>query len=209
MNTIRPAGEKCPLGSRTGIVGHTTCVQPIISLTLPPGFIADANPQTSYTDNFWGTANVVIKPLKGWTINADFTYNKWMNKRSYSKGLIYSYSVSNEPYLEGGFGTEDTRVWQESNNDDFTSMNAYTTYEKEFKGHNFKIMAGMQSEYKKNFGLYANKMGMVLPGQPSISTSTGKIEAWDSLDHYATLGFFGRFNYDYKILINVIRKVSK
>lgn len=39
---------------------------------------------------------------------------------------------------------------------------------------------------------------MVLPGQPSISTSTGKIEAWDSLDHYATLGFFGRFNYDYK-----------
>ena len=98
-----------------------------------------------------------------------------MNKRSYSKGLIYSYSVSNEPYLEGGFGTEDTRVWQESNNDDFTSMNAYTTYEKEFKGHNFKIMAGMQSEYKKNFGLYANKMGMVLPGQPSISTSTGKI----------------------------------
>ena len=77
-------------------------------------------------------------------------------------------------------------------------MNAYTTYEKEFKGHNFKIMAGMQSEYKKNFGLYANKMGMVLPGQPSISTSTGKIEAWDSLDHYATLGFFGRFNYDYK-----------
>lgn len=56
----------------------------------------------------------------------------------------------------------------------------------------------MQSEYKKNFGLYANKMGMVLPGQPSISTSTGKIEAWDSLDHYATLGFFGRFNYDYK-----------
>ncbi len=53
----------------------------------------------------------------------------------------------------------------------------------------------MQSEYKKNYGLYANKMGMVLPGQPSISTSTGKIEAWDSLDHYATLGFFGRFNY--------------
>lgn len=50
-------------------------------------------------------------------------------------------------------------------------------------------MTGMQSEYKKTFGLYANKMGMVLPDQPSISTSTGKIEAWDSLDHYATLGF--------------------
>ena len=251
--SVSPAYGMNPGGSVNDMIGWTQVVWPTIPVRDPNGhfspagrmvFIADANPQTSYTDNFWGTANVVIKPLKGWTINADFTYNKWMNKRSYSKGLIYSYSVSNEPYLEGGFGTEDTRVWQESNNDDFTSMNAYTTYEKEFKGHNFKIMAGMQSEYKKNFGLYANKMGMVLPGQPSISTSTGKIEAWDSLDHYATLGFFGRFNYDYKsrylfefdlrrdgssryakghqwgtfpaycpilpkILLNVIRKVSK
>ena len=224
--SVSPAYGMNPGGSVNDMIGWTQVVWPTIPVRDPNGhfspagrmvFIADANPQTSYTDNFWGTANVVIKPLKGWTINADFTYNKWMNKRSYSwtinadftynkwmnkrsysKGLIYSYSVSNEPYLEGGFGTEDTRVWQESNNDDFTSMNAYTTYEKEFKGHNFKIMAGMQSEYKKNFGLYANKMGMVLPGQPSISTSTGKIEAWDSLDHYATLGFFGRFNYDYK-----------
>ena len=205
--SVSPAYGMNPGGSVNDMIGWTQVVWPTIPVRDPNGhfspagrmvFIADANPQTSYTDNFWGTANVVIKPLKGWTINADFTYNKWMNKRSYSKGLIYSYSVSNEPYLEGGFGTEDTRVWQESNNDDFTSMNAYTTYEKEFKGHNFKIMAGMQSEYKKNFGLYANKMGMVLTGQPSISTSTGKIEAWDSLDHYATLGFFGRFNYDYK-----------
>ena len=131
-----------PGGSVNDMIGWTQVVWPTIPVRDPNGhfspagrmvFIADANPQTSYTDNFWGTANVVIKPLKGWTINADFTYNKWMNKRSYSKGLIYSYSVSNEPYLEGGFGTEDTRVWQESNNDDFTSMNAYTTYEKEFK----------------------------------------------------------------------------
>lgn len=86
-----------PGGSVNDMIGWTQVVWPTIPVRDPNGhfspagrmvFIADANPQTSYTDNFWGTANVVIKPLKGWTINADFTYNKWMNKRSYSKGLI-------------------------------------------------------------------------------------------------------------------------
>lgn len=127
-------------------------------------FIVDVNFQILYIDNFWGIVNVVIKLLKGWIINVDFIYNKWMNKCSYFKGFIYFYLVSNEFYFEGGFGIEDMCVWQEFNNDDFILMNVYIMYEKEFKGYNFKIMVGMQLEYKKNFGFYVNKMGMVLLG---------------------------------------------
>lgn len=203
---ISPAYYMNPGGSVNDLIGWTQVVWPTIPVLDPNGhfspagrmaFIAQANPNTTYTDNFWGTINAALKLLPGWTANVDFTYNKWTSKNTYSKGLIYSYSVSNEPYLDS-CSPETTQVWQNSSNDDFTSMNAYTTYEKGFKGHNFKIMVGMQSEYKKNYSLYVNKMGLVLPDQPSISTATGKVEASDGLDHYTTLGFFGRFNYDYK-----------
>lgn len=204
--SISPAYYMNPGGSVNDLIGWTQVVWPTIPVLDPNGhfspagrmaFIAQANPNTTYTDNFWGTINAALKLLPGWTANVDFTYNKWAYKNTYSKGLIYSYSVSNEPYLDS-CSPETTQVWQNSSNDDFTSMNAYTTYEKEYKGHNFKIMVGMQSEYKKNYSLYVNKMGLVLPDQPSISTATGKVEASDGLDHYTTLGFFGRFNYDYK-----------
>lgn len=204
--SVGPSYYMNPGGDVNDLIGWTQVVWPTIPVLDPNGhfspagrmaFIGQANPKNTYTDNFWGTANVALKLLPGWSANADFTYNKWTNKQSYSKGLIHSWSVSNEPYLDSS-SPETTQVWQNSDNDDFTSVNAYTTYEKQFKGHNFKVMIGMQSEYKKNYGVYVSKMGLVLPDQPSISTATGKIEASDKLDHYTTLGFFGRFNYDYK-----------
>lgn len=204
--SVSPAYYMNPGGDVNDLIGWTQVVWPTIPVLDPNGhfspagrmaFINQANPKTTYTDNFWGTLNASMKLLPGWTANVDFTYNKWTNKQTYSKGLIYSWSVSNEPYLDSS-SPETTQVWQNSNNDDFTSVNAYTTYEKGFKGHNFKLMVGMQAEYKKTYGLYVNKMGLVFPDNPSISTATGKVEADDALDHYTTMGFFGRFNYDYK-----------
>lgn len=204
--SISPAYYMNPGGDVNDLIGWTQVVWPTIPVLDPNGhfspagrmaFINQANPKSTYTDNFWGTLTASLKLLPGWTANVDFTYNKWAYKQTYSKGLIYSWSVSNEPYLDSS-SPETTQVWQNTNNDDFTSVNAYTTYEKGFRGHNFKVMVGMQSEYKKTYGLYTNKMGLVFPDNPSLSTATGKVEADDALDHYTTMGFFGRFNYDYR-----------
>lgn len=204
--SVTPAYYMDPAGGVNSLINWIWVVWPTIPVLDPNGhfspagrmaFINQANPNTTYTDNFWGTVNALFKILPGWTANVDFTYNKWATKQTYSKGLIYSWSVNNEPYLDSS-SQETTQVWQNANNDDFTSMNAYTTYEKGISGHNFKVMVGMQQEYKKNWGEYSNKMGLVLPDQPSISTATGKIEASDRMDHYTTMGFFGRLNYDYE-----------
>ena len=201
-----PAYYMNPGGGVSDLINWIWVVWPTIPVHDPNGhfspagrmaFISQANPNTTYTDNFWGTANALFKILPGWTANVDFTYNKWVMKQTYSKGLIYSWSVKNEPYLDSS-SQETTQVWQNSSNDDFTSMNAYTTYEKNLSGHTFKLMLGMQQEYKKNWGESISKMGLVLPDQPSVSTATGKVEADDGLDHFTTMGFFGRLNYDYE-----------
>lgn len=202
---VTPAYYMDPEGGVNNLINWIWVVWPTIPVLDPNGhfspagrmaFINQANPNTTYTNNFWGTVNALFKILPGWTANIDFTYNKYATKQTYSKGLIYSWSVNNEPYLDSS-SQETTQVWQKANNDDFTSMNAYTTYEKSLHEHNFKLMVGMQQEYKKNWSESVSKMGLVLPEQPSISTATGKVDASDRLDHYTTMGFFGRLNYDY------------
>ncbi|WP_234367834.1 TonB-dependent receptor [Parabacteroides pacaensis] len=202
---VTPAYYMDPEGGINNLINWIWVVWPTIPVFDPNGhfspagrmaFIHQANPNITYTDNFWGTVNALFKITPGWTAHIDFTYNKYASKQTYSKGLIYSWSVHNEPYLDSS-SQETTQVWQKSNNDDFTSMNAYTTYEKGIRSHHFKLMFGMQQEYKKNWGESISKMGLVLPDQPSVSTATGKIEATDRLDHYTTMGFFGRLNYDY------------
>jgi TonB-linked SusC/RagA family outer membrane protein len=160
-------------------------------------FIAQANPNLTYTDVFNGTGSTLFKILPGWTANVDFVYEKYAVKQTYSKGYIQRYAVSGEPEPLWSWGGP-TQVWQNAYNDDYNSANAYTTYEKEWKGHSFKLTAGMQSEYKTQYHLSANKIDLVLPDEPAISTATGTVSASDALDHYTTLGLFGRFNYDYK-----------
>ena len=201
-----PAYYMDPNGGINSLINWIWVVWPTIPVLDPNGhfspagrmaFIAQANPHLTYNDNFWGTATALVKILPGWTANLDFTYNKWASKRTYSKGLIYSWSVSNEPYLDSS-SLETTQVWQRAQNDDFTSSQFYSTYEKEFGDHSFKVMGGMQQEYKTTYTLSADKRALVLPDQPSISTATGVVAASDGLDHWTTLGFFGRINYFFK-----------
>jgi len=215
-----PAYYMDPTGGINSLINWVWVVWPTIPVFDPNGhfspagrmaYINQANPNLTYTDNFWGTGTALFKILPGWTANIDFTYNKWMSKNTYSKGLIYSWSVKNEPYLSNS-SPETSQVWQKSNNDDFTSAQAYTTYEKTFGDHSFKIMGGMQQESKVNYEVSANKMGLILPFTPSISTATGAVVADDNLDQWTTRGFFGRINYFYKskylLEINVRRDGS-
>ncbi|MDR2148036.1 MAG: TonB-dependent receptor [Tannerella sp.] len=201
-----PAYYMEPNGGINSLINWIWVVWPTIPVLDPNGhfspagrmaFIGQANPHLTYTDNFWGTGTALFKILPGLTANLDFTYNKWMNKLTYSKGLIYSWSVSNEPYMDSS-SPQTTQIWQNAQNDDFISTQFYTTYEKEFGDHSFKIMGGMQQENKNNYSLSADKRALILPEQPSISTATGVVAADDALDHWATRGFFGRINYFYK-----------
>lgn len=204
--TETPAYYLKPDGGINELINWTWAVWPTIPVHDPNGhfspagrmaFIAQANPDKTITDNLWLTGGALFKILPGLTGNFDFTYNKWAAKRTYSKGLIYSWSVSDEPYLDSS-SQETSQIWQRSDNDDFSSLNAYLTYEKEIKGHTFKLLAGFQQEYKQNWGLYADKRSLILTETPSISTATGATEADDTLDHWTTRGYFGRINYDYK-----------
>jgi TonB-linked SusC/RagA family outer membrane protein len=202
--TDTPAYYMNPDGGINDLISWIYNVWPTIPAVNPNGYFSDAGrlvfitqakPSLTYMDTFNGTASALFKLLPGWTANVDFLYEKWVQKKTYSRGTITLYHVDSTPYTYQQYPTQ---VWQNAANDDYYSTNVFTTYEKELRGHSFKITAGMQSEYKSAYGIYANKQDLVLLDQPSISTATGTVEADDGLDHWSTLGVFGRLNYDYK-----------
>jgi len=161
-------------------------------------FINQANPNNAMGDKFTGTLTALVKITPDLTVNGGFTYNKYAFKQTSSKGLIYAWSVDNEPYLDGGSNPSNTQVWQTAQNDDYISSNVYATYTKKLGSHNLKAMAGTQMELQDTYSLWGNKMRLIFPTVPSISTAIGTSWVGDGLDHWSTLSYFGRLNYDYK-----------
>lgn len=81
---------------------------------------------------------------------------------------------------------------------DYNSINVNATYEKSFKEHNFKIMAGFTQETSNTSNLNVSRLDMINTETPSISGGVGETTATDSYKEYIIRGAYGRINYDYK-----------
>ncbi|WP_206366851.1 MULTISPECIES: SusC/RagA family TonB-linked outer membrane protein [Sphingobacterium] len=81
----------------------------------------------------------------------------------------------------------------------FFNPNVYANYKKSFNNHNIAAMVGFQSEWNKYRDLDASRRNLITTSLPVLNLTTdatptisGQVQEW------ATAGFFGRFNYDYK-----------
>lgn len=81
----------------------------------------------------------------------------------------------------------------------FFNPNVYANYRKSINDHHFNLMAGFQSEWTRYRDLSASRRDLITTTLPILNlttdatpTVTGQVQEW------ATAGFFGRVNYDYK-----------
>jgi len=89
-----------------------------------------------------------------------------------------------------------TRYASESN---YISPNVVVSYEKSLNEvHNFSALAGFQQEETNFSSVTASKNDLITDNVPSISTAVGEDNVNDSAGSFATQGYFGRFNYNYK-----------
>lgn len=139
-----------------------------------------------------------IRPLKGWKINADYTFRLYNDRFTSNNYTVYEDMVDGTLVPLGT--TVPSYVEKEQNSNFYTSFNAYTTYQFDLnKVHNFTIMAGMQQEQQRNEQLKGRKNDIVTNEVPSISTSTGDIHSLlDKLEHWSRIGTFFRVGYNYQ-----------
>lgn len=150
------------------------------------------------TDWLYQQFQVVLEPIKGWKIFGEINYktiNQFWHRHNYK---LPKWHVDGSVFYKGGFDVTSAEESAERTN--FFNPNLYTEYMKSFTGgHTMKVMVGFQAEQNKYRKLGARKNDLITDNVPNISQSTGQEKITDSkLEHWATAGFFGRVNYDYK-----------
>lgn len=142
------------------------------------------------------TGELVFTPIKGWNTTLNYTYEANIYNTSDQVKTLYQTLPS------GKLGVLDwTSPNSFSRNIGFgyhNLLNLYSSYERSFDKHNFKILGGFVSELYDNMSLYGGNNYLYTDNVPSISTTYGKTPSTsDSRAQLASEGYFGRFNYNY------------
>lgn len=154
------------------------------------------------TDTFNAQAQTVFRPLQGWNIYAEGTIRTINSNNQSNMNKVYEYDINNQPVeiaFNGDYAAGATYASQLYTNSNMYTTSLYSDYSKRWGDHNFKAMAGMNSEYMKYRAFGGSRSGLFSESVPEM-TAAGGLDKLSGLNLYdwATVGFFGRVNYDYK-----------
>lgn len=138
-----------------------------------------------------------INILKGLTFNADYTYATQTYRRhapGYHTLLYNTWGVN--PYLyDAG-----TTTWLETDRSFSYNhvTNGYFKYEiTPWENHNFNFMAGANLDKYEYEYLYYERHALMDDNLPELSLADEDYSWSHNHNHYGSIGFFGRINYDY------------
>ena len=143
------------------------------------------------------TLSFELNPAKGWNIHFDGNLaNTFLNNVSNQTTIWDSRPLTGPfKYSEHGYTPFLTKELGIIN---YWTIQGYTSYEKSFIKHNFKIMVGAQAEEQNNRAVYGKVKNLIDEDIISFENSFDENPILeDELGEWATLGTFGRFNYDY------------
>ncbi|WP_255702650.1 SusC/RagA family TonB-linked outer membrane protein [Antarcticibacterium sp. 1MA-6-2] len=154
------------------------------------------------TDRLYMQGQLTITPLTGWNIYAIGNY-KITNVNHHSDVLpAFAYDVAGNPFpVAVGWNSPGySYVYEYNRKEDYFSTNIYTDYSFDLnEAHNFKVMAGYNSELTKYRTIGASRSGLITPDLPTLNTATDESRATEGqYQHWSVAGFFSRLNYNYK-----------
>lgn len=155
--------------------------------------------------------NFIIEPLNGWKIIGDVNYKVYHERIHEDWQKVYNHDVNGDIYQStqagGTIYGSDSYVNEEFTGSKYLNINAYTEYTHNFdSGHNMKVMLGVQSEQLWQDYMKARRLGIIVDGMGAIDVTDGNDVSGQAVppivsgkyDKWATAGYFGRLNYDYK-----------
>lgn len=150
------------------------------------------------------SVGATLKPFKGFTLDADYTYTNTNQHLNQTGGNTLAYNHWDYSTTVGlNYGAYQPvsynkaryySYWNEIN-----TGKVFATYNKTFnKDHVFKVIAGGDIELYKATDQSSERSMLIDPnyGEPSLATGAPLVD--NSNGHWSTLGFFGRINYAYK-----------
>ncbi|MET3879267.1 TonB-linked SusC/RagA family outer membrane protein [Chitinophaga sp. OAE865] len=134
-------------------------------------------------------------PLNGLKVTAEYTFNK---SNSDDRNIQDKNEYINAATYDRQFLNNNTRYTRANEQTTYQALNVYANYTKAFDKHHLNFLLGTNQESSKQEKFSVNRLDILSPQVPSLSTSTGTIAGDDGFGEYAISGYFGRINYDYK-----------
>lgn len=192
------------IGTDGGLFYHNVCrYWPIVPVTDPNGYyvpesfvglLKDGGKYNRQYDVLAQQLSLQLTPMKGWIVNAELNY-RIINENQHTDWLtVNAYDVDKNPYVAFN-GVSSVKEYTYKSN--YFNPNIFTEYSRSFGDHNAKIMVGFQSEWLRQRSVTAQQDG-ILSGLPTLDTTSDNARVKGEYQSWATAGFFGRLNYDYK-----------
>jgi TonB-linked SusC/RagA family outer membrane protein len=140
------------------------------------------------------------RPIKGLDIEAYWAREKRNpTTKTFVKNVdIYQPNLVTSGYDKIGVWPGTTSLSESYRNDVYTNYLGQATYSFQIKDHNFKVLAGGQSELFKNYFFGASRTGFINPNQPYLNLGTGLRDNNAGASELALIGFYSRINYNYQ-----------
>lgn len=142
-----------------------------------------------------------LKPLKGLTIDTDYTYTSNNINEHQTGGVLSAYNfwatgaaLKYEPYSSPAFNRVQYNTWWNNR----STGRSFATYGKDLADHSFKLIAGGDVEIYENWFQSSQKRNLMDPDRGEIDLATGDQFVDGAHGEWATLGFFGRLNYSFR-----------
>ncbi len=179
--------------------GQGSYSNPVAILTLSGRDIDQVN-------DLWATGRVILKPVKHLTITSDYTWNSYSEFDKANLIPFNEYGV-NGVFLDIFPWTNPSQVSEKKQNNDYTALNAYATYENTFGSKNyFKALIGYNQEYHHYRLSNALARNLIDPELPAIGANNDtKPTVGGTETASALVGTFFRINYiyDHKYLLEI------
>lgn len=165
--------------------------------------LAEGGSDRLQNDNTFHQIGFKIEPVKNWVTHIDFNYRINNYNRHWETQRLYNHDKDGNAVIYN----KNSHVYEQNSKENYWSINAYSEYTHSFNDtHNLHILAGFQAEELdvKNFS--AQRDGVMFPSKPFLDMTSGldfdgnktDPSIYGNQNDWATAGFFGRVNYDYK-----------
>ncbi|NLR80237.1 TonB-dependent receptor [Chitinophaga eiseniae] len=178
---------------------------PTVALINPDGHYSDESNvllhlqggrDKSTEDQPMLTGEFQIKPLKGWDITMNYTFDGDIYDRQNQLKTVYVFLPDGTTAPSSG--TSPNSFTRNNYRNEHHIVNAFTSYEKDFNRHHFRIMGGFTSELTSYASYSASNTQLYSNDIPALNlTYNPTPSVGDQVRRLAVEGYFGRFNYNF------------
>ena len=171
-------------------------------LTMIP-YLQSGTYTNRISDNLALTSGFEIRPLKNWNIFLDYTY-RFNNSEYEALNVAPFIPRADGVTLDKGTRAElgissNGRYTRNMSNSRYQTINLYSNFSFTLAdAHNFTVMGGYQEESNNYRYLMNVAQDLISTSNPGLMLATGDKVINEARNGWATLGFFGRLNYDFK-----------